>query len=323
MDWELIQVAQITWSRELVIIEAEGACELVLGAPAESLLGQSLHQALRVPENRARELDQKALGAGPARVEFVSTAGDKANGVLRLALGQRNGNASAAVTDLRRFVEGAPPLQVTALASSLSHEIRNPLSSVKMAVQTLARNSALSERDRRRLTIANREIRTMERMLWLFSEYGHDAPLTLESVPLQTLVQQAAALVELELAERRVQVRIQGDTTARAQLEAGQLSRVLAQLLLNIAMGQSEGSFLEVKILPAIPSGWEMRLQDIAAVAEPIDASSMFAPFNSLLSRGAGLSLAALKRVMERHGGKLGADWSSGQGTLYTLSFPG
>jgi two-component system, NtrC family, sensor histidine kinase HydH len=163
----------------------------------------------------------------------------------------------------------------------------------------------------------------MERMLWLFSEYGQDAPLTLESVPLQTLVQQAAALVELELAERRVQVRIQGEATARAQVEAGQLSRVLAQLLLNIAMGQSEGSFLDVTILPAIPSGLEMRLQDLAAVAEPVDVSSMFAPFNSLLSRGAGLSLAALKRVMERHGGKLRADWSSGQGTLYTLSFPG
>lgn len=323
MDWELIQVAQITWSRQLVIIEAEGACELVLRMSADSLLGRPLHQALRVPENRARELDQKALGPGPVRVEFVYTAGDKATGVLRLALGRRNGNASAAVADLRHYLEGAPPLQISALASSLSHEIRNPLSSVKMAVQTLARNSALSDRDRRRLTIANREIRTMERMLWLFSEYGHEAPLTLESVSLQTVVQQAAALVEPELAERRILVRIQGDPTARAQVEAGQLSRVLAQLLLNIAMGQGEGSFLDVKIFPAIPGGLEMQLLDNAAVAEPMDSASMFAPFSSMLSRGAGLSLAALKRVMERHGGKLAADWSSGQGTLYTLSFPG
>jgi len=323
MDWELIQVAQITWSRQLVIIEAEGACELVLRMPADSLLGRPLHQALRVPENRARELDQRALGPGPVRVEFVCTTGDKVSGVLRLALGRRNGNASAAVADLRHYLEGAPPLQISALASSLSHEIRNPLSSVKMAVQTLARNSALSDRDRRRLTIANREIRTMERMLWLFSEYGHEAPLTLESVPLQTVVQQAAALVEPELAERRILVRIQGDPTARAQVEAGQLSRVLAQLLLNIAMGQGEGSFLDVKILPAIPGGLEMQLLDNAAVAGPMDSASMFAPFSSMLSRGAGLSLAALKRVMERHGGKLTADWSSGQGTLYTLSFPG
>jgi signal transduction histidine kinase len=323
MNPELIQVAQITWSPQLLIIEAQGACELVLGATAESLLGQALHQTLHISESRARELDRRTLGPGPAQVEFLSTAGNRVTGVLRLALGRRNGNASAAVADLRHFLDGAPPLQISALASSLSHEIRNPLSSVKMAVQTVARNSVLSERDRRRLTIANREIRTMERMLWLFSEYGHDAPLTLESVPLQTVVQQAAALVEPELAERRIQVRIQGDGTARAQVEAGQLARVLAQLLLNIATGQAEGSFVDVKILPAIPTGLVMQLLDAAAVAEPIDASSMFAPFNSMLSRGAGLSLAALKRVMERHGGKLGADWSSGQGTLYTLSFPG
>ena len=73
------------------------------------------------------------------------------------------------------LLDGAPPVQISKLSSSLSHEIRNPLSSVKMAVQTLARNTGLSERDQRRLTIANREVRTMERMLWLLSEYGRDS----------------------------------------------------------------------------------------------------------------------------------------------------
>src|SRR6185295_11888807 len=97
---------------------------------------------------------------------------------------------AASVVNMSALLEGAPPLQISKLASSLSHEIRNPLSSVKMAVQTLARNEGLSERDRRRLTIANREIRTMERMLWLFSEYGRDAPPVGEVTSVRALFQE-------------------------------------------------------------------------------------------------------------------------------------
>src|SRR5713226_9271675 len=85
--------------------------------------------------------------------------------------------------DLRQVLSGAPPVQISKLASSLTHEIRNPLSSVKLAVQTVARSPSLSDRDQRRLAIANREIRTLERMLWLLSEYGREGTAALESVP--------------------------------------------------------------------------------------------------------------------------------------------
>ena len=319
MDTDLVQVAQLRWSRQRLVIEAEGACELVLGASADSLIDQPLHRVLGIPEDRARELDRKALAAVSAVVEFVP----KGTGVLRLALACRNGNATAAITDLRHFLTGAPPLQLSAVASSLSHEMRNPLSSVKMAVQTVARNTALSERDRRRLAIANREIRTMERLLWLFSEYGREVAPTLESVPVRTLVQEAAALVEPELAERQIEVRIEGDATARVQAEAGRVARVLSQLLLNVATGQERESTLTVQIRPGVPSGYEVTLMDRSVLSKPQDASAIFEPFGSMLTRGAGLSLAALSRLMESHGGKLSADWSTGQGTLYTLSFPG
>src|SRR5215510_1164369 len=46
MDPELVQVAQISWTPDRQITEAEGACELVLGSPARSVLGSSLHRVL-------------------------------------------------------------------------------------------------------------------------------------------------------------------------------------------------------------------------------------------------------------------------------------
>ncbi|HMK73958.1 MAG TPA: histidine kinase dimerization/phospho-acceptor domain-containing protein, partial [Myxococcaceae bacterium] len=84
-----------------------------------------------------------------------------------------------------------PRAHFSRLASMLSHELRNSLSSVKLSVQTLAKNADLSARDRRRLAIAEREIRTLERMLTMFAEYGRDRPLTVETVGLRDLVGQA------------------------------------------------------------------------------------------------------------------------------------
>ncbi len=234
----------------------EGDCETVLHRPASELKDRPLHVVLGTSAERARELDALARSEGQKKVEFFYGAIGSGDPVpLRLALGLDEGEATAAVVDLRTLLEGAPPVQLSGLASQLSHELRNPLSSVKMAVQTLARNTGLSERDQRRLTIANREIRTLERMLWLLSEYGRGTSPVLEQHPPRTLVQEAMAMVAPELAERRVEVRVdEAPDVPRVKVDAGRLRPVLAQLLLNVAMGLTEGGNVEVSIR-ADPAG--------------------------------------------------------------------
>ncbi|MCI0671661.1 MAG: sensor histidine kinase, partial [Myxococcaceae bacterium] len=154
-------VATIAWSEEGRVTRADGACVPVLGRPALELPGLSLAEALGLPATRAVALESRMRAAGRG-VEFIQVdRPDRSmRSTLRLEYSRTPEGLEAAVVDLSALLEGAPPVQISALSSSLSHEVRNPLSSVKMAVQTLARNGALSERDQRRLFIANREIRT-------------------------------------------------------------------------------------------------------------------------------------------------------------------
>src|SRR5262249_28574662 len=243
--------------------------------------------------------------------------------VLRVHAAPAGSEVRASVMDLRKVLAGAPPIQIAKLASSLSHEIRNPLSSVKMAVQTVARSPALalSERDQRRLAIANREIRTIERMLWLLSEYARDVgPTTLEPVPLRLLAQEAAALIEPELLERRIQVDVVEEATVWVKADAASLRRVLSQLLLNVSMAYEEGATVPLKIARS-EDGSTLSVRDPTSSIRPEEQSSIFEPFGSMLARGAGLSLAALQRVMQSHGGSLSAQADSEPGTLYTLRF--
>ncbi|HYI02106.1 HAMP domain-containing sensor histidine kinase [Hyalangium sp.] len=322
MNAQLLQTVQLVWSPSLRVTRAEGDCSTVLHRSVSELADAPLHVVLGTTPERARELDARAREDRRA-VEFVSSrVGTDEPTPLRLVLGLEAGEATAAIQDLDALLDGAPPVQISRLSSSLSHEIRNPLSSVKMAVQTLQRNTTLSDRDKRRLTIANREIRTMERMLWLLSEYGRDSVPHLEQQPLRNILQEAHGMVAPELAERRIELSVVEDPELpRVSVDTARLRPVLAQLLLNIAMGLPEDSHVDVQLLQGPAGRARMVLKDPTAALPPEERGTLFEPFGSRLARGAGLSLAALRRVMLNQAGDITAEGSAEPGMVFTLTF--
>lgn len=319
MQNPLVPALQLTWASDRRILRVDGDSAAILRARPEEIVGRALEEVLGISARAAQALDARARSTGG--VEFIDATHASGRQWLRVTLGTVDGEAAAGIQDLHALLIGAPPLQISALSSSLSHEIRNPLSSVKMAVQTLARNTGLSERDQRRLSIANREIRTMERMLSLLSEYGRDARPGLEPVVLRSLVRESAALVEPELSEKKIALEIdEAPLLPKVLAEPGRFRPVLAQLLLNVAMGQPQEGNLSVRL-------WRdhehvfLSLTDPASALPPEEEATLFEPFGSRLARGAGLSLAALKRAMLGQKGDVWARGGASPGTTFTLAF--
>lgn len=324
MDPLLLDTASLAWGPDLLVASVEGAAEPVLGRPASDCVGSPLADVLGVSPAAARDLHDR-IRAGEPAVEHVTSMRGERSVCLRLnVLAGEGGRRAASVLNLTRLLDGAPPLQISKLASSLRHEIANPLSSVKIAVQTLERNPGLSDRDKRRLTIANREIRTMERMLWLLSEYGRDTPPQTELTTVRSLLQEAASMVEAELAERQVELAFQEEDgeLPPVRVDSGRLRPVLSQLLLNVAQGLNPGARLGIT-LRRHGKGTQAVIQDPSSAVLPEERHTLYEPFGSRLARGAGLSLAALRRVMTSHGGQFVAEGNGSPGTLFTLTFAG
>jgi two-component system, NtrC family, sensor histidine kinase HydH len=253
-------------------------------------------------------------------VEFLRVGGGESGGWVRLSLpgSCRQGWAM----DLDAALKEAPPLQLSALTSALSHELRNPLSSVKLSVQTLARNKELSERDRRRLTIAQREIRTLERMLTMLVEYGRDRQGTVETVGLRELLGQAVEAIGFELKGRLQTVQVDAPASLPpVRADAHRTGPVLSQLLLNVAAALPEGTSVEVQLLPREGGGALLRVRDLAVTLSAEERAQAFEPFGSRLARGGGLSLAALRQVMLHQEGQAEVHADEKPGTLFTLAF--
>ena len=311
----------LAWSPTRILTQLEGNADGLLKRPAASVCGLPLHEALGISEESALQLDARAR-AGDT-LAFAATDRKDARTHWRLQLALVGDTVYATVVDLTALLKGAPPVQISPLSSSLSHEIRNPLSSVKMAVQTLQRNAANSDKDKRRLAIAHREIRTMERMLSLLSEYGRDTPPRMEAMQLRALLQQAQESIALELSERQVTLSFDEAAPTPAILtDSGRLRPVLAQLILNTAAGLEAGGTVPIKLERTERGGAALSLRDTTSELLPEERETLFEPFGSRLARGAGLSLAAIHQVMRAQRGQVSAQASAEGGTLFTLSFP-
>ncbi len=280
--------------------------------------GEPFGRALDVDEMRARELDRRAREDGG--VEFLRVGPEESGGWVRLVLLGRGRQGWA--MDLDAVLQEAPPLQISALSSALSHELRNPLSSVKLSVQTLARNKELSARDQRRLVIAQREIRTLERMLTMLAEYGRERSGTVETVGLRELLGQAVEAIGFELRERRQTVQVDAPASLfPVRADVHRTGPVLAQLLLNVAAALPEGAAVEVQLLPREGGGAFLTVRDLSTTLSPQEEAQAFQPFGSRLTHGAGLSLAALRQVMLHQQGQAEVHTDEKPGTLLTLAF--
>jgi two-component system sensor histidine kinase HydH len=312
-------LVHLSWNDELVVTEVRGRCP-VLERVGRLRPGEPVHAALAVDQDQARDLDQRARTGGG--VEFLRAGTGDAAGWVRLSLHSAGSVRHAWALDLDAVLYQAPPVQISRLSSSLSHELRNPLSSVKLSVQTLARNPDLSPRDQRRLTIAQREIRTLERMLTMLAEYGRDRPLILETVALRELVGQAVEAIAPELQGRHQSVQVEASTTLPpVKADPHRTRPVLAQLLLNIAAALPEGGVVEVRLLPDPAGGALLTVRDLAITLAADEQATAFEPFASRLARGAGLSLAALRQVMLHQNGRAEVHTDQKPGTLLTLAF--
>src|SRR4051812_4895715 len=86
-------------------------------------------------------------------------------------------------------------------AAVVAHEIRNPLSAVKIALQTVERHGDIEAKDATRLRIALREVATIEKVLTSVLDWARPGELTMMPVEVQALLDDATALIAAELAE--------------------------------------------------------------------------------------------------------------------------
>ncbi len=224
---------------------------------------------------------------------------------------------------------------VAELSASLAHEIKNPLASIRSAVEQLGRVPKATDDERTLTNLVIRESDRLSRLLSDFLDFARVQVARTKPVDLGELARGAVRLVASH-PDRRDDVRVTCEVPTGPSLivEADEdlLHRAVFNLLLNGVQASPSGGEVRVDLasesFEPLPVGIEFRGGTVAVrvtdegsgiPAEIRDR--MFDPFFTTKPGGSGLGLAVVQRAIEAHRGLVFVD-SGSRGTRFTVVLP-
>ncbi len=217
--------------------------------------------------------------------------------------------------------------ELAALAGSLAHEIKNPLSVIRMNMDLLAEDFATPESPRERRALAKiamvgRQCERLENLLNDFLRFNKVGRLELHLGSLNDQIERVLDLFEAQAASANVEiVRYLDPDLPSIQLNGETLQAALVNLVKNALEAMPDGGQLVVRTR-VTRQGVALDLIDTGVGMDERTAMKMFDAFFSTKSGGSGLGLPTARRIIEAHGGRIGVHSEAGRGTQFTLEFP-
>ncbi|MGM0646622.1 MAG: ATP-binding protein [Thermodesulfobacteriota bacterium] len=311
------------------------AAEAILGLEAQSLVGADpldllegehavlvqgmLRQLSQAPDSQwQRQLDLD-LG-GQLRKLLINAV------VLQTENGERAGLVAVFedVTELDKMQRMAAWREV---ARRIAHEIKNPLTPIKLSAQRLQRKFGDEVQDRVFSQSTELIIRQVEHLQQMVSEFSAFAKLP-EVHParddLASLVEEVVGLFRQSHSAIAWTVTHQGDTPSfRFDREA--IKRVLLNLLTNAAEALSgqEGGQVDVSLNCDVTKGWvRVQVADNGPGLSAEERSRLFEPYFSRKKGGTGLGLTIVKSLVNDHHGYVRIRPNSPQGSVFVVELP-
>jgi signal transduction histidine kinase len=217
--------------------------------------------------------------------------------------------------------------ELAALAGSLAHEIKNPLSVIRMNMELLAEDFAQPEtpRERRALSkieMVTRQCTRLENLLNDFLKFSRVRRLELRMGSLNEHVERVLDLYAAQAKEQGVEmVRYLDADLPSIQLNAETLQAALVNLVKNALEAMPDGGQLIARTR-LTRTGVALDLIDTGCGMDERTAVRMFEAFYSTKNGGSGLGLPTAQKIIEAHSGRISVHSEKGRGTQFTLEFP-
>ncbi|MHB8843667.1 MAG: ATP-binding protein [Nitrospirota bacterium] len=207
------------------------------------------------------------------------------------------------------------------MASTVAHETKNPLNSIRLATSYLKKNfqgEILTEF----LEIIEQEVARLNELTSGFLGYSKPAPLKLKPCDVNTVVRSTVDLVRQDATDRNIELVVLTDEHAPpVGCDISQIKQTLLNLLVNAMDASREGGTITVTTDSA-DGRMRISVQDTGAGIPQDEIEKIFKPFYTTKTRGAGLGLAIVERIVKEHGGEIRVTSARGSGTTFTIDLP-
>jgi len=232
------------------------------------------------------------------------------------------------LTELRRLEEEVRikdrMAAIGEMAAGIAHEIRNPLAAMSGSVQMLRRDSTLFPEQQRLMGIILKESERLNLTISNFLQYAKPAPHQPVTTNIWKLLQETITLLN-NSEERSPDHRIipQCPNPGLTYLcDPNQMKQVFWNLATNALKAMPDGGDLIIELGVNKKGGLTISFKDEGIGISDKDMNRLFQPFSGSFSRGTGLGMAIVYRIVKDHQGRIEVKRGTEKGTEVVVHLP-
>lgn len=212
------------------------------------------------------------------------------------------------------------------ITASLSHEIRNPLSAIKMNLQILNGNQNITGNDKRRVDISVSEVIRLEQILSQLLAFAKPLQMNIKPCNICHILNSYIELLEVKFREKNLVVTTRmDDDLPPLKADGDKLGQAFINILNNAIESSDPFGKISVVFKKIIRHHMEyaaILIDDEGQGFEEKDREKIFKPFFTRKTKGVGLGLANVKRIIDAHNGFVSAQKKEGKGALFLIMLP-
>ena len=226
----------------------------------------------------------------------------------------------------RQLVQHEKLASIGRLAATIAHEIRNPLTSVKLNIQKVTEEEGLAETVRPHLGLAVEGIGQIERFIKELLNFTRVPELSLERWPIDLIVEESLKMIGGVLAEKGIVVeKACAEDLPAVLVDADKMRQVFLNILRNAQEALGPGGRITVACDAVKDGGRPMvrvRISDNGPGIPDKIRPNIFEPFFTTKPSGFGLGLPNARKIVEQHNGAIHLGRKRGPGSSFIVLIP-
>lgn len=212
------------------------------------------------------------------------------------------------------------------ISAEIAHEIRNPLTVIKLLLETLGLDYAKEDPRRQDLSIIKEKLIQLEALVGRVLNFGRSTEALHARYPIDALIEESLLLVRLKLEQSNIALHYTPSPSPLfVQVHKGQFQQVLLNLILNAIEAMPDGGEFQLCCHREQNAGEPWAIVEIRDTGPGIPEhirERIFESFLSGKSTGTGLGLGIAKRILRSHHGDLTLLQTSSAGTIFECRLP-
>jgi len=216
---------------------------------------------------------------------------------------------------------------VAALASSMAHEIKNPLTPIKTFTEQLPNRLNDKEFLLKFSNLINKEVDRIDILVQELLLFAKPSPPQLKKTNIHKLIEQSLELLKNQISNQQITLKTSFENKdILLNVDHRQIQQALLNILLNAIDAMPNGGTLTViarstsQRSEATKQSLTIEISDTGCGISPEDLKHIFEPFYTKKEKGTGLGLAITQGIIEKHGGTITVKSELGKGTGFTIN---